>query len=393
MRIKSVISIVCATVISLWGTAAAFVAYAQNSSDSDPAVLYTGDCKAGSKNSWLTNFFTKHVGGDWDASSIKQGSYFYAEYIGTEDGIYLTFSSASGGPGWVAVYADETGKTDEGRCYSKFSYDNFSDTYGTDFSHLDQIQAYSNADGLVILKELTYVDGSGVPVDTGDGKWDRPDSGIAFIGDSIVQNPLTNGSDLHNLDWNGILGRTDCVNYGIGSQTTKECAGRINELAGKNYDKVVMLCGINDIGQGYSSDETIAYFETMISALKDKNPDTEIYIISVLPTTSAFFANQQDSIVSLDEQLKAMTEKMKNVTYVDCYSSFVGDDGYCKSELVIDGLHPNLDGYKIIADILNPYLDGQVKYSSDASYIVLIAAAAVLIVGAVSVIIIKKKRS
>jgi hypothetical protein len=71
----------------------------------------------------------------------------------------------------------------------------------------------------------------------------------------------------------------------------------------------------------------------------------------------------------------------------------VGDDGYCKSELVIDGLHPNLDGYKIIADILNPYLDGQVKYSSDASYIVLIAAAAVLIVGAVSVIIIKKKRS
>ena len=61
-------------------------------------------------------------------------------------------------------------------------------------------------------------------------------------------------------------------------------------------------------------------------------------------------------IVALDADLKTLAENNANVTYVDCYSSFVGEDGYCKEGITFDGLHPNLDGYAIIAEILNPYL-------------------------------------
>ncbi|MGN0164629.1 MAG: GDSL-type esterase/lipase family protein [Lachnospiraceae bacterium] len=332
----------------------------------ETAMLYKGSAVASKKDTNLTFFYTKHVGGEWDAAQINEGSYIYVEYIGAEEGVYLAFASASGATGWVAVYPDETGVTSDGRYYSLFKYDNFSTKFGTNFTRLDQIQAYSAKNEEVTLKRIAYFAGTGAPVDTGDGTWDRPAEGIAFIGDSIVQNPLVDSVHLGNIDWNGILGRDNCVNYGIGGQTTKECSARIDELAKKNYDKVVMLCGINDIGRGYSNEEIAANYETMFTALIKSNPDIKIFLISVLPTTPVFYTNAQDRIVALDETLKALADEYENVTYVDCYSSFVGDNGYCREELVFDGLHPSLDGYQIIADILNPYLDGTVEDVSDA---------------------------
>ena len=331
----------------------------------ETAMLYKGSATASTKDTNLTFFYTKHVGGDWDAAQINEGSYFYVEYTGAEDGIYLALASASGSTQWVAVYPDETGTTADGRYYSKYSYDNFSKLFGTNFARLDQIQAYSAKNEEVTLKRIAYFEGEGAPVDTTDGTWDRPDTGIAFIGDSIVQNPLVDSAHLKNCDWNTILDRTDCVNYGIGGQTTDECSKRINELSKKNYSKVVMLCGINDIGHGLTNDEIIANYETMFASLNESNPDMEIFVISVLPTTEVFYTDAQDRIVALDNDLKAMTEKHDNVTYVDCYSSFISDTGYAKPELVFDGLHPNLDGYAVIASILNPYLNGEVESSSN----------------------------
>lgn len=323
----------------------------------ETAMLYKGSKTADTVGTNLTFFYTKHVGGEWDASTINEGSYFYVEYTGAKDGIYLALASASGATKWAAVYPDETGTTADGRLYSIFKYDNFSKAFGTNFARLDQIQAYCAKNEEVTLKRIAYFEGKGDPVDTSDGTWDRPDKGIAFIGDSIVQNPLVDSAHLNNIDWNGILGRTDCVNYGIGGQTTKECSARIDELAKKHYSKVVMLCGINDIGRGLSNDEIITNYETMFNALKATNPDIEIIVISVLPTTPVFYTNAQNMIVALDADLNALAERTDNVTFVDCYSSFVGEDGYCKEGITFDGLHPNLDGYAIIADILDPYLE------------------------------------
>ena len=77
------------------------------------------------------------------------------------------------------------------------------------------------------LHKLAYFAGTGDVVDTSGGRWDRPDTGIAFIGDSICQN-----AKLLYGDWNTILGRSDCANYGIGGQTTLECRARIGGAGG-----------------------------------------------------------------------------------------------------------------------------------------------------------------
>lgn len=332
--------------------------FALDLSLTDAQDLYYGAGTASSATANLAFFYTKHVGGKWDAASINEGSAIYLEYTGPETGVYLAFASASGATPWVAVYPDLTVPLEDGRWASLFTYENFSNMFGTNFARLDQIQAYSMKNGQTTLNKVLYLPGIGAPVDTSDGLWDRPDTGIAFLGDSIVQNPLVDDSHLGCIDWNGILGRTDCSNYGIGGQTTRELEKRIDEVAAKNYDKVVFLCGINDIGRNITNAEITGNYRNMIDVLRKANPDVKIYIISVLPTTPAFYTDAQDKIVGLNTVLKVMAEQ-KDVTFIDCHSAFVGEDGYCKDGLTFDGLHPNLTGYALIADIVNPILNAE----------------------------------
>lgn len=316
------------------------------------AVIFRGSSSSNAANTNMHYSFTRHVGGDFDAAQINRGSRFYVEYSGAKNGVYLALSSHSGATQWSRVNPDETVALENGRWASWFTYDNFTRVWGTNFARLDQLNVFSATSQPVTLHRVAYFAGEGEPVDKTDGRWDRPDTGVAFIGDSICQNAL-----LMHGDWNRILGRTDCVNYGIGAQTTVDCRARIDELASRDYSMVVFICGINDIGRGYTKEEIVSNYDAMIQAVRDKNPDCEFLIVSVLPTTSAFFAGQQAKINLLNMAIKRYASKTSGVTYVDVYSSFTPRTGeYAYPELLSDGLHPNAAGYAKMAEILTKYL-------------------------------------
>ena len=316
------------------------------------ATLFRGSVTTNSANANMAFMFTKHVGGDFDASQINRGSRFYVEYSGQKHGVYLAFSSHSGATHWTRVDANETVELDNGRYAAYFNYDRFARLWGENFSRLDQLTVFSATSSPVTLHRVAYFTGEGDPVDTSAGRWDRPDTGIAFIGDSICQNAL-----LIYGDWNTILGRSDCTNFGIGGQTTVDCLARIDELAARDYSMVVFICGINDIGWGHTSEEIVANFDGMIRAIRANNPDCEFILMSVLPTTSAFYYGQQDKIVQLNKAYESYASSMDGVTYVDTYSSFTAEAGaYAYPELLSDGLHPNDLGYAKMAEILADYL-------------------------------------
>ena len=322
-------------------------ALAENDTAQD---IFTGAATGSGKDYMLTFQFTAHVGGQWDAAQINRGSAFLMEYEGPEDGVQLVLISHSGSNRWAPMLPDETGERGNGR-YALFHYDTFAQRYGENFARLDEIRALCAGDGQVKLTRLAYVPGEGDLVDQTDGTWDKPDTGIAFLGDSIVQNAFYNHGD-----WNVLLGRSDCVNYGIGSQDTVHCLNRIDEIARKHYRQLVLLCGINDIGRGYTKEAIVGRVSQMFDAVRAKNPGMRFAIISVLPTTPAFFKGGQGMMVALDADLKAYADQHDDVDFVDCHSAFVGEDGYCREGLTMDGLHPNADGYAIIVEKLRPYL-------------------------------------
>lgn len=316
------------------------------------AILFRGAATANAQNTNMAFCFTSHVGGAFDATRIGRGARFYAEYTGPENGVYLALSSHSGARQWARVNASETMALDNGRFAAFFDYDDIARSWGTNFARLDQFTVFSSTAQEVTLHRLAYFAGDGAPADTSDGRWSRPDTGIAFIGDSICQNALL----LYN-DWNNILQRNDCCNFGIGGQTTVELRARIGELAQRDYSMVVFICGINDIGHGYTKEEIVANYDAMIQTIRESNPDCEFLLVSVLPTTSAFYTGQQAKINLLNLAYKRYASKTQGVTYVDVYSSFTPKTGeYAYPELLSDGLHPNRDGYAKMAEIIGPYL-------------------------------------
>lgn len=325
---------------------------APNPNAKQEVVVYSGYGKASGVNQELFNVFTLHVGGKFDASVINEGSYFTIKHGGDEGGVYFAMNSASGGTGWAAVYPSSTETLEDGTYLSTFTYDDFSKAYGTNFARLDIIQVYSKTAGEVYVTEILYHPGEGDRVDQTDGTWDRQKGGIAFIGDSIVQN----AKGLYD-DWNGFLGREDCSNYGIGGQTTVEVSGRIGDLIKGEYEKVFFILGINDLGWNKQTFITISNYRSMIEQIHEALPDTKVYIISVLPTTEAFFKDQQSKIQMLNLALKNLTNEFDCASFIDVYSSMVGEDGYAKAEYLSDGLHPNKKGYELIAEVILPYVE------------------------------------
>lgn len=316
-------------------------------------VIWQGSFTADKANHQLTHFYTVHAGGSFDAASVNRESYLYAEYTGTADAVYLAFASSSGGRRWAVVNASETGTTSSGLYYSKFDYAAFTKIYGTDFKKLDHIFVYSSKDSEITLQRMAYFVGEGTPADTGDGSWDRPTEGIAFIGDSIIENPL-----LLYGDWNTLLGRTDCVNWGIGGQTTSHLAARMGDLLKCSYDKIVILCGTNDIGYWMKLTETMDNYRSVFDRIGEAGGINRVYVISILPLPPSGKKEAQKSIRDINKALKKLSAEYDFVTFVDCYSDFLDPDGNSIGAYYADTVHPNEAGYQVIAKVLNPYLQG-----------------------------------
>ena len=315
-------------------------------------VLYAGSASSGAVDANIAYVFTAHVGGEWDAAQMNEGSVFQVTYTGPENAVYLALSSHSGATQWARVNADSVMDDGDGRWVATFAWQDIVKAWGTNFARLDQLNVFSRTSEAVTVRRVAYIPGEGDPVDTSDGRWATPDTGVAFIGDSICQN-----AKYLFGDWNTLLDRSDCVNYGIGGQTTAHCLARIDELCGRDYDQVVFICGINELGRSDYATGIAANFAAMIDALRESKPEIQAVIVSVLPTTEAFYYGMQSRIVTVNASLEALADKLDNVTFVDCYSDFLDPErGYAKPELLSDGLHPNADGYALMVERLAPAL-------------------------------------
>lgn len=339
--------------ILIWMLAITMLAGAMTfaAAEEGDVMIFEGRKSAQGKDAMLDFYFTRHVGGQFDAAAMTRGSKLVLEYDGPEEnGIYLALISHSGGNRWLTINPNRVTRLENGRCQAEFYYISLSMKIGGMFHLLDEIRPICAGDERVTLYSVKYVEGDGVPVGQAGGDWLRPDTGIAFLGDSITQNVLYNEGDFNTL-----LGRKDCANYGIGSQTTVHMLGRIDAIAGRNYRQLVIWCGINDMGSSTPA-QIAGRVEQMIDVVRAANPGIRFTIISVLPTTDAFFRGAQHRMAELNDLYRAYADAHEDVSFCDVYPYFVGEDGYCRPELMIDGLHPNSAGYAILREHLPAHL-------------------------------------
>ncbi|NLK39406.1 MAG: hypothetical protein GX303_04040 [Clostridiales bacterium] len=195
--------------------------------------------------------------------------------------------------------------------------------------------------------------------DTTNGEHSELDEeleGVAFIGDSIT-------AALYNF---GIFKRADYfTKVGLTVKTAMTdpyikgtSVGKvpvIDELNGKSYKKVVILFGLNEIGWVPSA--FIKEYRVLVNAVKERLPDADIYLQSILPVTKersdeAVMGGTNERIVEFNTRIRAMADEM-GVNYLDSASVLMDENGCLPKEgAASDGVHLTLRYAKIWSDYI-----------------------------------------
>ena len=176
---------------------------------------------------------------------------------------------------------------------------------------------------------------------------ERSEARVVFMGDSI-----TDGWKLDEY----FVGKP-YINRGISGQTTPQMLIRFRaDVIELKPRAVLILAGTNDIA-GNTGPMTLEMIEDNYASMAElaKANGIKVIFASVLPIhdygkTKVSTRRPPEQILKLNEWLKNYC-KAKGHIYLDYFSKMVDEKGMLKAELANDGLHPNAEGYKIMAPL------------------------------------------
>ena len=174
---------------------------------------------------------------------------------------------------------------------------------------------------------------------------------IVFVGDSIteffpIHELLTSTVALYNRGIHGITSQ----------QLLEHLDSQVLDLA---PSKVFLLIGVNDLKTRGPKDvcQTI---QTIVLAIRQRLPETEIVLLSVLPINeSSKFVHTPSlrtnfNILQLNSYLSELTND--KLHWLDVHDLLCDESGQLKCDLTLDGIHLTIEGYRIIASVINPLL-------------------------------------
>ena len=177
---------------------------------------------------------------------------------------------------------------------------------------------------------------------------------IVFLGNSITHfwggEPKT--SIVNGLDsWNQFMEPLGVRNFGYGWDRIENVLWRVyhDELSGYEAAQVVILIGTNNISFN-SNAEIIEGLQFLIQAIKVRQPKADILLMGIYPRRKV-----EEKISELNQGLVKVSGLM-NVRYLDPGKVLLDANGKISETFFIDGLHPNAEGYKRLAQVITPYL-------------------------------------
>ena len=149
------------------------------------------------------------------------------------------------------------------------------------------------------------------------------------------------------------------INRGISGQTTSQMLVRFRQdVIALQPKVVVILAGTNDIA-GNTGPMRLGDIEANYSSLAELAGANGIKVVvsSVLPihnytpqSQELFAGRSPERILEFNRWLSAYSAG-HGCIYLDYFNSIVDARGLLRRELAEDGLHPNKDGYKIMAPL------------------------------------------
>lgn len=188
---------------------------------------------------------------------------------------------------------------------------------------------------------------------------------ICFLGDSRTKGLLefTNLPFYHGFYKIGTTAAAACSqqDYTIDNYYYHNILEIIEKV---DYDIYYVGYGTNDLGLG-NSDQFISDLRKIIDHIKEYHPDSIIYVENILPMGAQFsishplFSNENAEIYN--KAIYDMCVSYGDVIYLDIADCMKKEDGSAKDEYIVDGLHYNAEGYKMIINFIRDTVVEKIK--------------------------------
>lgn len=168
-----------------------------------------------------------------------------------------------------------------------------------------------------------------------------------FLGDSITD----------ECEWAELLRNPNVKNRGISGDTTNGILNRLDDLLKSNPKKIFLMVGINDFFHTNKSVEQIYEDYKKIVDMRDRCPNTELFIQSVLPVNNSKYKINvnNDNVIKLNERLKELA-KETSCQYIDLFSHLSDSQNQLDSRYTLDGVHLNGQAYLVWKQAIEKYI-------------------------------------
>lgn len=176
---------------------------------------------------------------------------------------------------------------------------------------------------------------------------DAEPGGIVFAGDSI-----TDGFPIHEM----LTSKTPIFNRGIsGIQSTHILNHMDEHILSLKPSKVFLLIGTNDLGNHKSPELVADNIAEICRKTLEELPKCKIHLISVYPVNENLpgpmpLVQTNDQINDLNTRIQELPAKfsLSSITYLDFNSTLSNEKGELNEKYTYDGLHLNIEGYRLI---------------------------------------------
>ena len=193
----------------------------------------------------------------------------------------------------------------------------------------------------------------------------RTEQRVVFMGDSITDS-------WDDPKYGGFFPGKPYIDRGISGQTTPQMLIRFRRDVIELKPKVVViLAGTNDIA-GNTGPTTVEAIEDNFRSMSDLAIANGIRVVfaSLLPVSDYELRDGKQIIQTVKRPPEKILElnrwlqefaKARHHVYLDYFSAMVDDKGFLKDELSNDGLHPNAQGYAVMAPLAEAAIAASLK--------------------------------
>ena len=146
------------------------------------------------------------------------------------------------------------------------------------------------------------------------------------------------------------------LNRGIGGAVVNDITFYLNDIVFPYHPReIVLYVGENDIPEGATADTVLERTKKLITAIREKLPETPITYISIKPSPSR--DKYRQTVKEANRLIKEYLATQQKIKWVDVFTPMLTKEGNSRPEIFqSDMLHLNKDGYKIWKKLVKPTL-------------------------------------